>query len=367
MKKGKIVVIAFILWVFGHFYVYAQSVSSKGLFSGWVTVTDETDIGFRYIPELEVSRPLGNGKSIDADIAINSYALIPLKSPKDAEDNSDLKLYRLWVRYSESQFEARLGLQKINFGPAKIMRTLMWFDQLDVRDPLQLTDGVYGLLTRYYFLNNANVWLWGLYGNDAFKGLEFVETEVNNLELGGRYQFPVPRGEFAFTYHQRWVDQADWNKEMTTIMSDGLEDRYAIDGNWDVGIGLWFEASTGAIKIDQDNKLRQNNLTIGTDYTFEPGIHMLYEHFIQSIDSKAEDIDETNNFSALSMDYNFSIINSVNAIGYYDWDRGKVYSYLNWQRTYDNWKINVIGFSNRKDSDNVFSGKGVQFMVTYNY
>ena len=57
------------------------------------------------------------------------------------------------------------GLQKINFGSATMLRPLMWFDQVDPRDPLQLTDGVWGVLGRYYFLNNANIWLWGLYGN----------------------------------------------------------------------------------------------------------------------------------------------------------------------------------------------------------
>ena len=69
------------------------------------------------------------------------------------------------MRYSSDQFELRLGLQKINFGSASMLRPLMWFDQMDPRDPLHLTDGVWGLLARYYFLNNANIWLWGLYGN----------------------------------------------------------------------------------------------------------------------------------------------------------------------------------------------------------
>lgn len=35
----------------------------------------------------------------------------------------------------------------------------MRFDQVDPRDPLKLTDGVRGLLGRYCFLNNADIWL----------------------------------------------------------------------------------------------------------------------------------------------------------------------------------------------------------------
>lgn len=34
-----------------------------------------------------------------------------------------------------------------------------------MREPSQLTDGVYGVLVKYYFQNNANLWAWGLIGN----------------------------------------------------------------------------------------------------------------------------------------------------------------------------------------------------------
>lgn len=51
--------------------------------------------------------------------------------------------------------ELRLGLQKINFGSAQLFRPLMWFDKMDPRDPLQMTDGVWGALYRYYFRNNG--------------------------------------------------------------------------------------------------------------------------------------------------------------------------------------------------------------------
>lgn len=366
MKKF-ITINIFVFLLFIPYAVFAQSISHQGTLSGWLTIADENTIGFRYLPEIGVSQSIHKEKSIDAEVSLNAYTWTPIDSLDNIEDNADIEFYRAWLRYSAQQIEIRLGLQKINFGPAKIMRSLMWFDRINIHDPLKLTDGVYALLGRYYFLNNANIWVWGLYGNKDLKGLEFAETNDTHPEMGGRYQFPVPRGEFAFTYHCRQIDREYWNEEMTSIMTDGLENRYAVDGNWDIGIGLWFEASAGEIKINNTTQMRQDNLTIGSDYTFHPGIHLLYEHFIQSTDLKEEDIDETNNFSALSIDYNFGIIDTVTVIGYYDWDREKTYSYLTWQRTYDNWKINLIGFSNSKDSDNTFSGEGVQCLVTYNY
>ncbi|MCK7489842.1 MAG: ABC transporter ATP-binding protein [Anaerotruncus sp.] len=39
---------------------------------------------------------------------------------------------------------------------------MMWFDTIDPRDPLQLTDGVYALLLRYYTRGNANFWAWAM-------------------------------------------------------------------------------------------------------------------------------------------------------------------------------------------------------------
>ena len=73
------------------------------------------------------------------------------------------------------------GLQKINFGSAVLLRPLMWFDSLDPRDPLQLTDGVYAVLLRYYFPNNANLWAWALYGNDSPKGWESAATAEDTV------------------------------------------------------------------------------------------------------------------------------------------------------------------------------------------
>jgi len=110
------------------------------------------------------------------------------------------KPYRFWARYSAKQVELRIGLQKINFGSASMLRPLMWFDQVDPRDPLMLTDGVWGILGRYYFLNNANIWLWGLYGNDNRKGWEIFNSQKTIPEFGGRLQIPVPKGESGFSF-----------------------------------------------------------------------------------------------------------------------------------------------------------------------
>ena len=145
----------------------------------------------------------------------------------------------MWIRLSSTQYELRAGLQKINFGSASIFRPLMWFDQMDARDPLQITDGVYGLLFRYYFVNNVNIWAWGLFGNMKTKGWEARPTRKYSLEYGARIQVPLFKGELAATYHRR---SADFGEGFLPVAQEGdpavPENRFGIDGKWDIGIGL---------------------------------------------------------------------------------------------------------------------------------
>jgi len=370
MKKVFLLLSIFILLSYSD-YLKAEEIMVSGQASAWVVFNGGRQLGMRYIPDMRVSHPLAEGKYIDGEISLNLFTWAPFNSMEDFGDNADLKLYRLWARYATSQLEMRLGLQKINFGPAKILRSLMWFDRVDVRDPLGLTDGVYGLLGRYYFLNNANIWVWGLYGNDELKGLETFKTDEDRLEFGGRFQHPVPRGEIAFSFHRRYLDSEDWKRKMAPRpeLAKGSENRYGIDGNWDIGVGLWFEAVAGKIKINRKENLWEEFLTVGTDYTFAigPGIHTLFEHFIESSGPEVFEQENVNRFSALSVDFSVTLLDSVNAIGYYDWKEKRAYTFLGWQRTYDNWMVNLSVFSSRKDETGMYGGTGVQCMFTYNH
>lgn len=359
MKKVFLFSSLFILLLLSD-YCQAEEIMVNGQASAWVGYSEDLQGGIRYIPELMVSHPLAEESYIDGDISLNAYIF---------DEDNGLKLYRLWARYATSQLEVRLGLQKINFGPAKILRSLMWFDQVDVRDPLGLTDGVYGLLGRYYFLNNANIWVWGLYGNDELKGLETFKTDEDRLEFGGRFQQPVPRGEIAFSFHRRYLDSEDWKRKMAPKpeLTGGSENRYGLDGNWDIGVGLWFEAVAGKINGKED--LWQEFLTVGTDYTFAvgPGIHALFEHFIESSGPEVFKQENVNRFSALSVDFSVTMLDSVNAIWYYDWKKERIYTYFDWQRTYDNWLINLSVFSSMEDEAGLYGGTGFLCLLTYNH
>ncbi len=283
----------------------------------------------------------------------------------------------MWGRFSTSRFEARIGLQKINFGSASLLRPLMWFDRIDPRDPLQLTDGVYGLLLRYYFLNNANIWIWGLTGSDDLKGWEFMPSEPKSVEFGGRLQHPLGKGELAFTYHHRNIDPNTSPFLPDTPGSSPIpENRYAIDGKWDLGIGLWFEGTLTHQDSDWLPLPWQRAINIGMDYTFGlgNGLNVIGEYFIYESSQNALTAGEGITFSAISLNYPLSLLDNLSCIFYYDWDNKEVYSFLNWRRTYDQWIINVIGFWNpdqfqiyqNRPENNLFSGKGFQIMLIFN-
>jgi len=162
----------------------------------------------RFLPSLSIGKNLNSNLKFDSEISFDSYLNYQYAGSGSDASDSKIKPYRLWIRLSSERFELRAGLQKINFGSASALRPLMWFDHLDPRDPLQLTDGVYGLLGRYYFQNNANAWLWVLWGNDKTIGWETVPAVRKIPEFGGRMQFPVPKGEVAFSYHHRTANLA---------------------------------------------------------------------------------------------------------------------------------------------------------------
>ena len=361
----------------------SPAVNLHGLVTGWMTDNlkniTEPSLGVRFIPELTFKTSLTQDVSFDFEASINAYGTVQVDAPADA----DFDLYRMWGRMSTSRFEFRMGLQKINFGSASLLRPLMWFESLDPRDPLQLTNGVSGLLFRYYFLNNANIWIWGLYGNNNLRGWEFFPTRSKIPEYGGRLQLPLGNGEWAFAFHHRRMDPRQGpfalspddlsGHEITSIP----EDRFGLDGKWDLGIGLWFEGSLTHQRSDLLPASWQRAVNVGVDYTFDVGngLHALTETFFYSSSDKALGAGDGITFSALSLGYPLGLLDNLSGIFYYDWANKNIYNFINWRRTYDRWIINVIGFWNPEEfqiyqnmaRNNLYGGVGFQILVVFNY
>jgi len=376
----------------------AQIFNFSGQLTGWLTTNPdryfETLTGFRYIPSLSLDKTITEQLSLDVEISFNGYGSTLFRTLKDVDADSKIKPYRLWTRFSTNQLEIRLGLQKINFGSATMLRPLMWFDRIDPRDPLKITDGVYGLLGRYYFLNNANIWIWGLYGNEETKGWEFIPTESKTPEFGGRIQLPVPRGEVGISYHTRKIDPQKGLTELLPLVGyppemaptiSGLidlspvrETRWGFDGKWDIEIGFWLEGAILHQDIDLLPWKYRRLMNVGLDYTFAlgNGLNLFYEHFwYQMATGTLKKEEEGFVFSALSLNYPLGLLDNLTGMVYFDWDNQEWYRFLSFQRTLDRWQFLVMLFWNpdefqifqNQSASNVFGGKGFQIMCVFNH
>jgi len=357
---------------------HAQTAELAGQASAWATLkSDETWVGLRYIPELSLVKPLSGTWEIRAEAAANARWFNRYDGWDPAESTAEIDPYRLWVRLASSQYEVRAGLQKINFGSATLLRPLMWFDSIDPRDPLQLTDGVYGLLGRYFFLNNANIWIWALYANEDLKGWETLPADKYAIEWGGRIQVPVTAGEMGFSYHRRTVNP-EGSVFGRTYPGQGKfpEDRFGLDVKWDVGVGIWFEGALIRREFDMPEPRYRRLVTLGMDYTFPVGrgLHLLAEHLERVEAGDPLGSGERQSISALSGDYPLGLLDTVSAIVYYDWDRQDWSRFITWQRTYDRWQVHLSAFWNPdrtlQDRDAAaagFAGSGVQLMLVLNH
>ena len=361
---------------------FFQDIRFKGQLSGWIipdpSNSFRTFSGIRYIPEFYAKKGLSEKLSLDTEISFNSFGSAMIHSFDSIITDGRIKPYRMWLRLSSTRFELRAGLQKINFGSANFLRPLMWFDRIDPRDPLQLTDGVYALLARYYFQNNANIWLWGLYGNKDTKGWEIIPSENKKIEYGGRFQTPFLTGEIGLSYHHRKGDLS--STELPFVISSTnifSENRMGFDGKWDLGIGLWFESSITHQNFDISPLVFRRSINIGADYTFGlgNGITLMTEYFNYGASEKIFSEAESLNFSILSLNYPLGLLDRISLMIYYNWKNKDWYRFISLNRTYDSWSFYLIGFwnpdkfqiYNNNQDYSFFTGKGFQLMAVFNH
>jgi hypothetical protein len=376
MAKNRYFFLLFILAVKLNVILPATGIELKQQFSTWFSLNDDKPstprFGLRYQPTLSLAKATNARWKFDSEVSLNMFVSGSAQKWQSFDFAGEIKPYRLWLRLSSSQFEARLGLQKINFGSATVFRPLMWFDRIDPRDPLQITDGVYGLLLRYYFKNNANIWLWGLYGNPDLKGWETQPTTDHTPEFGGRFQAPLFSGEAGVSVHHRRLDPGNM-----ISLPRPTESRFALDGKWDLGVGFWVEASF-THKHDQVTVFSwQRAITLGIDYTFKfgNGLYLLAEqYFSHGSASLLGNSEQGISFSALLARYPLGMLDNLSAVVYYDWLHNQMYSFASWQRTYDHLQFHLMLFSNPRQpqiiqtqsGNNLFSGNGFQVMAVLN-
>lgn len=374
----------FLATLFLPLLLQAQDTSNftfKGQASLWANSNFNEDepirFGARYLPQMNYTIELSNNQLIDFEASANIYGSLGYRPNEDWSSNDEIvRPYRGWVRWSGNQFELRAGLQKINFGSAMMLRPLMWFDQVDPRDPLQLTDGVWAILGRYYFLNNANIWLWGLYGNEGPKTWELGQTLKKTPEFGGRVQLPIPMGETGFSFHHRTVDTQPFMHILTPYQQIP-ESRYGFDAKWDVEVGLWMEATWIQKHKDWGSATNQHLFNLGTDYTFGigNGLNIVAEHLVFATAASPFEFENTIHFSGASLSYPLGMFDNISAIVYYDWTNENAYNFINWKKDLNQLSFYLMAFWNpetfqlpqQNQGAEMFAGRGLQVMVVWNH
>jgi len=365
--------------------VIAQTLEVQGQLSTWgIANTGEggsSSLGVRYLPTLAAEKPVATDRIVDAEFSANAYASGATAS-SGREAASRLRLYRAWFRFKTPRYEARVGLQKLNFGSATLLRPLMWFDSVDPRDPLQITDGVYAGLFRYYWPGRATAWVWTMYGNTSLRGLDSSPTRARRPEVGGRIELPMARGQIAATTHHREVDlQRGLEDTPAPAVRFVPEHRYALDGKWDLGVGVWLEGTYTHQGRTDSARPDQRAMAAGLDYTFPlgHGLYALGEVLQIDRSSGAFGPGEGNTLVASTLRYPLGLLDAIAAIVYLDRNRHDVYRFVSWQRTYDEWQFHVMGFWNpalaniqpggagQNVGRSPLSGKGGQVLAVFNH
>ena len=377
MKAG----IAIIIILFGWSVSAQNTFNFDGQLSGILNWSPQADawalLNGRYIPELNYDWQLDtNNRHLYVEASANIWG-----SGYFYEDSTswsgNIDPYRIYARYTGRQAEFRLGLQKIDFGSAMILRPLQWFNEIDPRDPLAITNGVYAALGRYYFLNNANIWLWGMLPSSHSRGLDLTPSAPDQIEFGGRFQWPTKRGEIAVSYHHRDADPSGFSDYVNTTSVP--ENRFGLDGKWDLGIGLWFETSYVTKQQNLGVLSNQTLGTLGADYTFGigNGLNVVVEHMLAGYDAESFGFDTKFNTTAVNFSYPLGFFDNLSIFSTYSWEVEAVSFFLNYQHdfrlvtgflmVYYTPDTNVTLIESENDFVSSFTGPGVRIMLLFKH
>ncbi|MBT3848467.1 MAG: hypothetical protein HON82_09680 [Candidatus Marinimicrobia bacterium] len=340
---------------------FAQSFSAKGqLWTSTLTSNDvpdglsSTESTLGYIPTLSLFKNLSNNQLVDIEWA---YRLDRAYSGDSLLHNNESH-HRYWVRYASEKLEARLGLQKIVFGPSFVLRSLSWFDTIDLKDPTGQTDGVEAFRLRWFPSNSLSIWSWT------------ILNDQDTLSYGSRVELSNSAGEWGLTYHQ------DPSKSLKVIGQIGIpvsgsHNRIAIDYRYDGFIGFWNESAL--IKSNRSDIIMA---TIGADYTLpiSNGILIMAEYM--SISNKFDSYESSQSYTALMASMPLGMVHQLMFISQFDLEEDRSYNYLRWSSTYDHYSLNFILSISPKRSQylpitmpNSLAGfgTGFQFMFIYNH
>ena len=292
------------------------------------SIENKSDFKFhlRYISTFSAYHELSQGKMLDLEWA---YRLDRSYSGNTLTNNNEIH-HRYWIRFSSEKLDARLGLQKIVFGPSRVLRSLSWFDTIDLTDPTGQTDGVEAFRLRWFLSNSLSLWSWA------------INNDQNTLFIGGRAELSVNMGEWGLTLH--------------TDLSN-IHHQVALDYRYDGFIGFWNEST-----LIHSNDLDSSMVTIGSDYTLPifNGVLIMAESMF--ISSKQNSSTSSQIWTACMASLPVGILHNVMFISKLNWNENHAYNYLRWSSIYDRF---IINYTVSVNPSNV--GNSLGLMLIYNH
>ena len=324
--------------------VSAQTFSAKGQLWGSRIVGDDAAEGrssvetaMGYIPTLSLARELSSDRLVDFEWA---YRFSWNYSGEDLLSRSE-NPYRGWVRYSTPKMEARLGLQKIAFGPAQFLRPTSWFDTIDLRDPTGQTDGVEAFRLRLFPSSSVALWSWA------------IKSDLDTLSYGGRAELSLAAGDWGITYHQD-PEQRPQQIGLFPVIMPGPQNRFALDYRHDGFIGFWFE---GAALVSGNSDFpgfnRYSMASVGGDFTVPVGNGVLLMTETMTIRGASSEHSETDGqtYTILMASMPVGLLHQLMAVTQIDWKNERMFHFFRWGITYDYFSINFLFSASPKRVD----------------
>lgn len=350
-----------------HSFIICSPFSYRGILSLSNITTDDPPKDWssyqsviNYIPTFSLKQGLIYQRMIDTELSYH-FNVEYLQDSLFNNFEKQLPLHRLWIRYTNEKLEARLGLQKIIFGPTQILRPLSWFDTFDLKDPIGQTKGVDALRFKWFPIENISFWSW-LIHND----------QDETTSVGGRTELSSSIGEFGLTFHLDPSNSYQNIGQTQTFISDSHY-RAAIDYRYDGAIGFWNEST----RIESE-KSEIYISSVGADYTIPIANGVLLMAETMYIHSKYDNLNNNQNYSVFMTSLPIGIIHSAIHISRFDWSEKKIYHYFRWSSSFNTFSLNLILSINPNRNqynvpENVLPkslsgfGKAIQFVFTYNH
>ena len=344
-----------------------SAISTKGqLWSSFTTSNDvprgqsNIESNFGYIPFISIAKGLSNNQLFDLEFA---YRLDRTYSGDSLFYNNESN-HRYWVRYSNEKLETRLGLQKIVFGPSFILRSLSWFDTIDLRDPTGQTDGVEAFRLRWFPSNKLSIWSWA------------IKNKQDTLSYGGRAELSSVSGEWGFTYHKDPSKQVKLIGQVATP-AIGSDERLAIDFRYDGIFGFWNESI-----LIRSHRSETTMITIGADYTlpFAAGILITgeYMNIKEANKNSWSNSPSDRSYGALMASLPFGMVHQLMFVTQMELKTERNYHYLRWSSAYDHYSVNfILSINPKRSTYNTYGeslleslagfGTGFQLIFIYNH